>query len=245
MKAFTKFALAAALAVSLGACGAKPATDNTADDAGGEEITEITPIVGGWTISEEATSTLTPEQAEIFQAAMSELVGVDYEPVAVVGKQLVAGMNYAYLCKSTVVSPEAQPTWTVVVIYQDLEGNASFTTANPIDMADLHVLTGEAAEAVGAWEVVEPAETGILPGDSESAFSAASAGSDVELTPIVLLGTQVVAGTNYQVLCIGSPAEGVYQLYDVTIYQDLDGNAEIISQEALDLTYYVTPEVAE
>ena len=48
---------------------------------------------------------------------------VDYEALALLGKQIVAGTNYAYLCKATVVAPDAQPYLAVVFVYQTLEGD--------------------------------------------------------------------------------------------------------------------------
>ena len=57
----------------------------------------------------------------------------------------------------------------------------------------------------------------------------------VRYTPIALLGTQVVAGTNYQVLCAAEvvvpDAETEYVV--VTIYEDLEGNVEITDIEDL------------
>lgn len=57
----------------------------------------------------------------------------------------------------------------------------------------------------------------------------------VRYTPIALLGTQVVAGTNYQVLCAAEvvvpDAETEYAV--VTIYEDLEGNVEVTDIEML------------
>lgn len=50
-----------------------------------------------------------------------------------------------------------------------------------------------------------------------------------KLTPLALLGTQVVAGTNYCLLCYGSTVtrEPVHNLCKVYVYQDLAGRARI------------------
>ena len=58
--------------------------------------------------------------------------------------------------------------------------------------------------------------------------------------PLVLMGTQVVAGTNYAVLCYGSATvpdakEGIYLL---TLYEDLEGNGELISTAYIDLANF-------
>lgn len=243
MKKFAQVAMAAALAVSLAACGSKATTEETGNEENATQETQQ--LDGGWEVSDEAaTSLLSDEQTEIFQKAMGEMLGVDYEPVAVIGQQVVAGMNYAYLCKSTVVTADPQPEWTVVVIYAALDGSASFTSATPIDLADVHVLSEtDAGEAVGAWETPEATSAASLPSDVAGALDALNAEGAYELVPQALLGSQLVAGNNYQVLCIGNETgaeDGKAHVYDVTFYIDLDGNASTTSVEALDLLTYVS-----
>lgn len=251
MKKLSHIALATALVFSLAACGGAATTDNATDDTSTDEPTEATQLLGGWTINSETPDKAIDEvQASIFMQAMSEVVGVNYEPVAVIGQQLVSGMNYAYLCKSSVVHPNASTEWTVVVIYQDLDGNATFKGAAPLDIADLHVLEGEKGAAMGAWSTPAPGEGVDLPTKAQDAFYAAvdAMEDDYMLAPQALLATQLVSGTNYQVLCIGrTPAEGdgPWTVYDVTIYEDLEGNATVSSISALDLDFYVTPPVEE
>ena len=63
----------------------------------------------------------------VFDKAMEELVGVDYTPVAVLEKQLVAGMNYCILCEAKGVYPGAQKTYALVYIYADLSGNTEIS----------------------------------------------------------------------------------------------------------------------
>ena len=55
--------------------------------------------------------------------------------------------------------------------------------------------------------------------------------------PLVLVGKQIVSGTNYAVICYGAPTvpdakEGIYLL---TIYEDLDGNGKFLSSAYIDL----------
>ena len=252
MKKLASIALATALAFSLVACGGAAQTEAPAEDAGGEEeAAEVTTLVGGWTINEEVPDkALSEEQAAIFQQAMGDLLGVDYEPVSVIAEQLVAGRNYAYLCKAKAVTPSAKSEWVVVVIYQDLEGNCSFTCANPIDPADLHIVTADKGAAMGAWTVDGEADAVALPEEAYAAFDKAvevlaTPDTTFTLSPQALIATQVVSGTNYQVLCIGTMNGGTPTVYDMTIYKNLNGEVENVSVDALDLDYYVTPPVTE
>ena len=244
MKKLVTLTMAAALAASLVACGGTQTSTETKVDEATEQASQT--LGGGWQMSEEgASSLLTPEEAEIFQKAMGEIDGVSYEPVCVVGQQVVAGMNYAYLCKATPTTADAQTEWSIVVIYAALDGSATFTSASPLDLADVHVVSEDPMkEAVGAWEAPVPANSATLPTEVADAFAELDATGTYELVPQAVLGSQVVAGTNYQVLCIGreKASENTRNYaYDVTVYVNLDGKAEVSSVQMIDLISYVSP----
>ncbi len=80
-------------------------------------------IVGGWREAEDGT--ITDELREIFDKATETLTGVNYVPKKLIATQLVAGMNYKFLCDATVVYPGAKAHEAVLIIYKDLKGNAS------------------------------------------------------------------------------------------------------------------------
>ncbi len=86
------------------------------------------PLVGGWTVPE--SSAITPELQEIFDSALEGLVGVSYKPVALLGTQVVAGMNYRFLCEADVLYPHTEPYYATVTVYRDLQGNAIVTSIN-------------------------------------------------------------------------------------------------------------------
>ena len=93
------------------------------------------PMVGGWNIAE--NNAVTEEQKAVFDKAVEKLLGVSYEPVAYLGSQVVAGPNHCFLCKATVIYPDAKPTYALVYIYQDLQGNAEVTNVANLDIAGL------------------------------------------------------------------------------------------------------------
>ncbi len=80
-------------------------------------------IVGGWKEAEDGT--ITDELREIFDKATETLTGVNYVPKKLIATQLVAGMNYKFLCDATVVYPGAKAHEAILIIYKDLKGNAS------------------------------------------------------------------------------------------------------------------------
>lgn len=81
-----------------------------------------------------------------------------------------------------------------------------------------------AASMAGGWTIAEDSN---LTAEQLDIFYLA-AGDDTELQPMALLGTQLVAGTNYAVLC--QDPEGWKIAY---IYAALDGNAELVRTQTL------------
>ena len=68
--------------------------------------------------------TLPNDAQAAFDKATEGLVGATYTPVALLSTQLVSGTNYCILCQITPVVQNAVPSWNLVYIYVDLEGNA-------------------------------------------------------------------------------------------------------------------------
>ena len=81
-------------------------------------------MTGGWEMAKAEASVLPEDAQAAFDKAMEQLVGAEYTPVALLATQVVAGTNYCILCQVTPVVPDAVPTWALVYIYADLEGNA-------------------------------------------------------------------------------------------------------------------------
>ena len=94
-------------------------------------------LPGGWLLPEDAA--LTPERLAPLEDALTGLLGVHYEPVAYLGSQVVAGVNHCYLCRATVVYPDAQPAWALVYVYEPLDGPAEVTQIVSLDLAELSV----------------------------------------------------------------------------------------------------------
>ena len=91
------------------------------------------------------------------------------------------------------------------------------------------------AQTLGGWTLTEDA---ALTQEAKDALEGALEGLvGVNYTPVALLGTQLVSGTNYCFLCeaavVRPDAQPYYAL--VSVYQDLQGKAEIRSIVALDL----------
>jgi hypothetical protein len=109
------------------------------------------------------------------------------------------------------------------------------------------LLTGmayaSAESVVGGWNIPD---SPVITDEVKAAFDKAMegfVGSTFE--PIAYLGSQIVAGTNYCILCKVTPvlspdyeAAPGYEL--VYIYEDLEGNAEITQMTSLDIAELAT-----
>jgi hypothetical protein len=84
-------------------------------------------IDGGWTVHD----SITEEDINVFNTAKNGLVGVDYKP-EMVATQVVAGTNYCFICKATIVIPDAPEGISKVMIFKPLEGNPVITSIEKI-----------------------------------------------------------------------------------------------------------------
>ena len=83
----------------------------------------------------------------------------------------------------------------------------------------------------GGWAVTEdPTITNDLNTIFSQALDSYQTGTiTVAYTPVTLLGTQVVAGTNYAVLSKASEINNGSKWVIIYLYQDLEGNASVLS----------------
>ena len=116
-----------------------------ADPDGKAEITDIKdfadgsdsdePVVGGLEMNQgDASVEKNAGVKAAFDKALDGLVGCSYETVAYIGSQVVAGINYVILCRTTPVYPGAESTFSLVTVYEDLNGGAELS-----DVTDLAI----------------------------------------------------------------------------------------------------------
>ncbi len=233
-------ALAGVMAAAFAGCGsstesttASGTTGTTAaaqasTAAGKENVTENATgseeemIVGGWSVS---SMDITDAHKELFKKAQETLTGAVYTPIALLGTQVVAGKNYRFLCykEASVSEQNAEPVYAIVVIYEDLKNNASIT-----EIKDSEVpapVSGK--DVVGAYEASSDL---AMNDDATKAFTLATETlTGVEYKAVALLGSQVVAGKNYRILCESKASTGNSETgwAILTVYADLEGHAEV------------------
>lgn len=239
-KKFIAITLGLTMTLMATACGNQAANGSTKSAAVSSAISASTAaaeeIDGGWETNQGSTDPDDSANAgakEAFEKATSNLDGYDYELIACLGSQVVAGTNYSYLVKGTPVTPDSKSEYMILVVYEDLEGNASVTgTKGLLDVsAD--------GDADGGWSYNQGEVSPAGNSDVKKAFDKAMAKIDgADYDPIAYIGSQTVAGTNYALLCSVTPvtpdAERTFCL--VTISEDLNGNAEMTDAADIDLS---------
>lgn len=89
-------------------------------------------LVGAWESWTGNPLEIPDDVKAAFEKAMEGLVGCTYEPIAILGSQVVSGMNYCLLCKTTVVTPDAPVSYTLVYIYEALDGTAEILSIQDV-----------------------------------------------------------------------------------------------------------------
>ena len=247
MKKFLAILLVLSLIAALAACGAKtenePTDENT--EAPTDDIIDYERLAGGFSIVVPKKSADLPEKVKnAFQLAFKDLSGAALRPVAYLASQVVAGTNYAILCEREAVIPNPVPYLSVVVVYEDLEGNAEIIRFNDFDLGKYVSANDEEAPAdepglAGGWTVNTEFSEANLDEGAKAACDAVLYGvMGVEYQPIACLATQVVAGINYAVLCkatVSADEGNTNQLRIVTIYAGLDNSYEVLNTATLNL----------
>ena len=234
MKKILIIALAAALILTAVACKAKKAPEAEGQAPADEQPAAGVGMTGGWTPA--ADFAVTEERKAVFDKGMSALLGVDYEPLAYLGSQVVAGKNHVFLVKGTAVTPSRPVSYALAYLYENLQGDVKILT-----VADLPIVpNGDGTLAavpeegpMGAWYYAnDPAFTDETKAKLEKALQSQVGASYVI---VACLGEQVVAGMNRCLLCQVTPvvpnAQPHYAL--VYVYEDLQGGASL--KEVIDL----------
>lgn len=232
MKRIILVAICALLTFCLLSCAAR-------EQAAPSEEAAETPVLGRWTINTETAPHISGADKALYEKAYDKNEGIDIlTPIAEVATQVVAGTNHCYLCCCYDDGDGAG--WYFLTIFEDLQGDAETISLTELDIMDVKTIDNPEAAVVGDWEI-NNSEGTVLPGEAQEAFNKAMDGFvGVGYSPIALLATQPVSGTNYRILCSGTTvtAEPVTSVYLLDIYADLNGNAEITDIKTVDIVKY-------
>jgi hypothetical protein len=217
MKKSIRTAAAIMAAVMAMFCAAVPAF---AEEAETISAVEDLPLAGGWQIIDGSLSmSKNPEAKAAFKKATGKLEGASYKAIAVLASQVVAGMNYAVLCRET-PADGSEAHIKIAYIYADLQGDA--------EVIGFQTLIGD--QLMGGY-TANTGKYGISQNkDLYKAYKAATKELvGVSYEPVAYLGSAVVAGTRYLVLCRGKVAapNAKNNYYLVSVCVDLEGKASL------------------
>lgn len=95
-------------------------------------------LMGGWQDNGELPNFLNESQQEIFDKALSGLLGVGYTPIALLASQVVAGMNYAFLASGTTVTAEPITHLYIINVYVDINNEVTLTNIHGLDLSSFN-----------------------------------------------------------------------------------------------------------
>ena len=126
IKKVAAFALAGTMILSLAAC--ESTKDSGTEDSSSAQAESTQDVkdnsLGGWEVNNGKLSLEENAEAKAaFEKATEGLTGYEYEPIALLGTQIVSGTNYSILARGKAVVPDAEPSYEIITIYEDLEGN--------------------------------------------------------------------------------------------------------------------------
>ena len=206
-----KLAVSVLSALSIFACAKKGATESTA-----ARSTE--PLVGAYdtTLSSFVLKD-NPDAQEAFQAAFpKDYNGTRYEPIALLGSQVVSGMNYVYLCKSSWTDYQENISFVLLQIYQDLSGKSEVKGSALLFPTEESREDGEDyLYNTGSYQLKDNAEI-------ENEVSPLLKTAATEYTPIAYIGKHTQEGKPEEdVLFSAKNAKG----------KEADGKAKIVKTE--------------
>ena len=184
---------------------------------------------GGWTVAENAE--VTADHKKIVEDAASQIEGFSYEPVRLIATQVVAGTNYCFLCKSTVMAQMGPLDYALCYFNVDPSGNASYLRSNEIVIGN-----STKEDLVGGW--INTDDCTITDEIKKLTASATSGMTGAEYTPVAYLASQIVSGVNHAVLCQVTPVvpDARPSLVLVYIYDNSNGEISITNTTDLEIS---------
>lgn len=180
-----------------------------------------TQIPGGWSawnFDINSNSADVDHAIKVLETALEEIVGAEYEALAFTN-QVVAGMNYVFLCKLTIIAPDLPKKLALVRVHEALNGS--------VERKGVEVLGPDPNGERGSW-----ASWNFPPDDEQQKVFDKTLGELIGVEYNALGATQqVVNGINF---CFVAKAEK--SIPDSTpypvlsfVFQSTDGELKIES----------------
>ena len=195
-------------------------------------------LTGGWeTVLSGNVNDIKKKDLTNFNNAVKDYDKENLEAVALFGKQVVAGTNYMFLAKT-------DSKYKIVIVYTDLKGISKVNKVSDFNYVDYVNKNSDAIseQLSGGWYTeINNTEYKLEDEKVEDLFeSATSTLTGMEFKPLLVVGKQIVSGTNYAIACYGQATvpNATPGIYLMTLYAKLDGTSEITGIAYIDLSQY-------
>ena len=101
------------------------------------------PLLGVWSANVDHPTEIPQDVLDAFQAATESTTDYVYKPIALLGSQVVAGMNYCLLCETMLAVPDAQPSYALVYFYDGVNGEKEILKVDEIKFCAYYTLDEE------------------------------------------------------------------------------------------------------
>lgn len=155
--------------------------------------------LGAWTTKENPTE-IEKEAREVFQKATQSFCGCGFELLLQLGTQIVAGVNYAFICRTTSVTQKPQIGYSLVICHENTNKQCSILKIQEI-VKESGEFTAGGIHCVEASKALITQLNSIEANEILQVFNAAFKNLQGALyTPELLIATQVTRGINYHLI---------------------------------------------
>ncbi len=231
--------LAGTLAMTLFGCGQPSSSTSSttsskssssydssgSDTSSGEEPMPTQPVyMSGWMIRDLNETSARDDAFAALELAKKKLDGYNYEGIALIATQLVAGTNYCIFCRKT---DAKNAGYYLVYVYQDLSKNADIISEQGILSSKNR--TGFVINKDSVY-ISQDDQMYAMVKDAELSY-----GANYDFTPFAYLGYYDDGTENFTVLCrISGDTPDTALFYAVVdVMKNEDGSASIVDLRKL------------
>ncbi|MEI0603467.1 hypothetical protein R4K55_04540 [Brachyspira alvinipulli] len=186
-----KIAVISIMIISLISCSSKSESNNK-----NSEPEQTAAEEGSWNISTQQIDSMDENIKKIFTDASKELLGVKRELMLYLGNQIENGTNYAFICRSQILTPSALPYYEIII--------CNVSDENKVSISKIEKIIESSQNSAGGIKCTSYEEAKINTSKSKEAEdiikifdNAAKNVTDIKYNRELYVASQVVKGINY------------------------------------------------
>ncbi|WP_297277121.1 hypothetical protein [uncultured Brachyspira sp.] len=186
-----KIAVISIMIISLISCSSKSESNNK-----NSEPEQTAAKEGSWNISTQQIDSMDENIKKIFTDASKELLGVKRELMLYLGNQIENRTNYAFICRSQILTPSALPYYEIII--------CNVSDENKVSISKIEKIIESSQNSAGGIKCTSYEEAKINTSKSKEAEdiikifdNAAKNVTDIKYNRELYVASQVVKGINY------------------------------------------------